>query len=94
MPSCLLGRATVHHLFEGVSKGFEIGFEKSDVPAHHPQVRNLFSFDPEVNRLNAYAQVGRSVSDRNGEVIACMALLRRRFAVHYTMLLTFAHIPF
>jgi hypothetical protein len=94
MPSCLLGRATVHHLLEGISKRLQIAFEETDIPAHHPQVRNLLSFDPEVNRLNAYAQVGRSVTDRKREIIACLALPRRQLAVHNTMLLTFAHILF
>ena len=50
-----------HLLTEGCTEGFKVRFEKSDVAAHHAKMGDLFSFDPEVNGLDAHAQVHRRI---------------------------------
>jgi hypothetical protein len=52
-PSCLLGLANSHLLFESCAEGLEIRFEKPDVAAHHAEMGNLLSLYPKIHRLRA-----------------------------------------
>jgi len=45
--------ANSHLLFECCAEGLEIRFQKSDVPAHHAEMGNLFSPYPKIHCLDA-----------------------------------------
>jgi hypothetical protein len=62
-PSCLLGLANSHLLFESCAEGLEIRFEESNISAHHAEMGNLLSLNPKIHRLNAYAQVHRGFAN-------------------------------
>ena len=63
-PSCLLGRANSHLLFECCAEGLQIRLEKSDVSAHHAEMGNLLSLYPKIHCLDADTQVYSSVANR------------------------------
>lgn len=56
-----------HLLSEGCAEGLEVRFEKPDVAAHHAEMGNLLSLDPEVHGLDAHTQVHSSVVDGEGK---------------------------
>ena len=56
-PSCLLGLANSHLLFECCAEGLEIRFEEPDVAAHHAEMGNLLSLYPKIHCLDADTQV-------------------------------------
>src|SRR5215831_7494479 len=68
-PSCLLGLANSHLLFERCAEGLQIRFEESNVSAHHAEMGNLLSLYPKIHCLDADAKVHRSVANRQGEFL-------------------------
>ena len=52
-----------HLLPEGCTEGLEVRFQKPDVAAHDTEVGNLFSLYPEIDGLEAYAQVDGCIPD-------------------------------
>ena len=62
-PSCLLGLANSHLLFECCAEGLEIRFEKPDVSAHHAEMGNLLSLYPKINGLGADAKVDSGLAN-------------------------------
>ena len=62
-PSCLLGLAKSHLLFESCSEGLKIRFQKPDVAAHHAEMGNLLSLNPKIHRLRADSEERRGGTD-------------------------------
>src|SRR5262249_8822414 len=64
-PSCFIGRAISHLLFESCAEGLKIRFEEPNVAAHHAEMGNLLSLNPKIHRLRTDAQIQSGVT--NGE---------------------------
>ena len=50
-PSCLLGLANSHLLFECCAEGLQIRSQESNVSAHHAEMGNLLSLYPKIHGL-------------------------------------------
>src|SRR4051812_46998856 len=73
-PSCFIGRAISHLLFESCAEGLKIRFEEPNIAAHHAEMGNLLSLNPKIHRLRADAEIKSGVT--NGE----WALFAREFS--------------
>ena len=69
-PSCLLGLANSHLLFERCAEGLKIRFEEPDVSAHHAEMGNLLSLYPKIHCLDTDAEVGGRLSNVQRKFLA------------------------
>ncbi len=59
-----LSRRIRHLLSELCAEGFEVRFEEPNISTHHAKVRNLLSFNPEIDRLRADAKEESGFANR------------------------------
>jgi hypothetical protein len=55
-PSCLLGLANSHLLFELSAEGLQLRFQEPDVATHYAEMGDLLSLNPKTDRLRADAK--------------------------------------
>src|ERR1035438_2283912 len=66
-PSCLLGLAILHLLFELRAEWLQIRFQKPDIATHHAEVGYLLTLTPKIHRLGAYAKEAGRFLDGHGQ---------------------------
>src|ERR1700719_4254462 len=94
-PSCLLGLAISHLLFESCAERLQLRSQKPDIAAHHAEMGNLLSLNPKIHRLRAHAKVGRSGADGERKVVNYVrresAVVRESRGVHSNLLRRIGH---